>query len=340
MKRGFASDNNAGAHPSVLTAIRKINSGHMIGYGDDPVTAEAIQLLKAAFGQQTEAFFCYNGTGANVLSLNAFTQSYHSIICAETAHINVDECGAPEKFTGCKVIAIPTQNGKITPKAIKPRLHGFGFEHHSQPGIITITQTTELGTVYRPQEIRELADFAHTYNMKLHMDGARLSNAAAFLDLPLQAITTDCGVDVLSFGLTKNGGIFGETVVFLNSQVPKDFKYFRKQSTQLHSKMRFISAQYCALLENDLWLKNAAHANEMAQILRNSLADIPGITITQPVESNGVFAIVPPHIIEPLMKDFFFYMWDEHRNEVRWMTSFDTTTKDIEDFVTRIKELL
>lgn len=340
MKRGFASDNNAGAHPAVLAALQDANSGHMVGYGDDPITSEAIAIIKTYFGDTTDVFFCYNGTGANVLSLGALTRSYHSIICAQTAHIQVDECGAPEKFTSCKVIPVTTNNGKLTPALIKPQMHGFGFEHHSQPGIISITQTTELGTVYQPHEIRALADFAHQYGCKLHMDGARLSNAAAYLNLPLRAITTDCGVDVLSFGLTKNGGIFGEAVLFLQNHAPEDFRYFRKQAAQLHSKMRFISAQYNALLSNDLWLKNARHANEMAQLLSKEISAIPEITITQKVQSNGVFAIVPPHIIEPLMADFFFYMWDEQANEVRWMTAFDTTRDDIQRFVTRIKELL
>jgi threonine aldolase len=340
MKRGFASDNNAGAHPAVLAALQDVNSGHMVGYGDDPITSKAVETIQSHFGAEAQVFFCYNGTGANILSLGALTRSYHSILCAETAHIQVDECGAPEKFTNCKVIPIPTQNGKLTPELLENHMHGFGFEHHSQPGIISITQTTELGTVYRPAEIQALADFAHEYCLKLHMDGARLSNAAAFLDLPLRALTTDCGVDVLSLGLTKNGGIFGEAVVFLNTSAPDDFKYFRKQAAQLHSKMRFISAQYNALLSNEVWLKNARHANSMAQLLYSEVAQLPGISITQPVESNGVFAIVPPHIIQPLMADFFFYMWDEHNHEVRWMTAFDTTEDDIHRFIARIKELL
>ena len=249
--RGFASDNNAGIHPALLEAIREANSGHVVAYGDDVYTRRAEITFREHFGQQAEVFFVLTGTGANVLSLASVTRSYHAIICAETAHIQVDECGAPEKFTGCKLISIPTPDGKLTVEKIAEHLHVFGIEHHVQPRVISISQPTEMGTVYTPAEIRALAELAQNSGLLLHMDGARLANAAVSLDLPFKAFTTDAGVDVLSFGGTKNGMLFGESVVFLNSAVAPDFKYLRKQSMQLASKMRFISAQFEAYLSTE-----------------------------------------------------------------------------------------
>jgi len=338
--RGFASDNNAGVHPVIMKALNDVNVGHSIAYGDDPYTKKAIENLRNIFGAGSSAFFVFNGTAANVLGLSSLTQSYNSIICAETAHINVDECGAPEKFSGCKLLSVATNNGKLTIGGIKKHMHGFGFEHHSQPKMISISQTTEMGTVYTPTEVREIADFAHSNNMKLHMDGARISNAAASLGMGFAEFTGAAGVDILSFGGTKNGLMFGEAVIFFDSQLSDDFKYRRKQGMQLASKMRFISAQFNAFLENDLWKTNAAHANKMAQFLYQKVKHIDEVTVTQEVQANGVFVILPEKVVADLQKEYFFYPWDEERSEYRWMTSFDTTEEDIENFVAKLKQLL
>lgn len=340
IRKGFASDNNSGIHPTILKAIEAANRGHVTGYGHDPYTEKAVELFKERFGNDTEVFFVFNGTGANVLGLSTITQSYHSIICAETAHIQEDECGAVEKFTGCKLIPVEPIQGKVTPEAVLPHLKGFEFEHHSQPRVISISQVTEMGTVYQPAEIIALADLAHKHNMFLHMDGARLANAAVSLDLDFRAFTRDCGVDVLSFGGTKNGMLSGEAVLFFNPKLTKYTKYIRKQSMQLFSKMRFVGAQFQAYLGGDLWKETASHSNKMAKLLETEVAKIPEIKLTQPVEANGVFAIVPEEIIEPLKEQFYFYMWDETKNEVRWMTSFDTTEQEIYEFVSLIKKLI
>lgn len=340
MRKGFASDNNSGIHPTILKAIEAANQGHVTGYGHDPYTEKAVELFKERFGNDTGVFFVFNGTGANVLGLSTLTQSYHSIICAETAHIQEDECGAVEKFTGCKLIPVEPIQGKVTPEAVLPHLKGFDFEHHSQPRVISISQVTEMGTVYQPDEISALADLAHKHNMFLHMDGARLANAAVSLGLDFRAFTRDCGVDVLSFGGTKNGMMSGEAVLFFHPELTKYTKYIRKQSMQLFSKMRFTSAQFVAYLENDLWKETASHSNKMAKLLEKEVAKIPEIKLTQKVEANGVFALVPPKIIEPLKEQFYFYMWDENKSEVRWMTSFDTTEQEIYDFADLIKQLL
>lgn len=337
--RGFASDNNAGVHRNVLEYIEKANVGHQAGYGDDEYTQRAIELFKEHFGSQAEVFFVFNGTGANVLSIEAFAQAHHTVLCPSTAHIMVDECGAPEKFVGCKVIPIPTLDGKLTPELVKPYLHGFGFVHHSQPRIISITQVSEVGTLYTPDEIRALADLAHAHGMILHMDGARLSNAAAALDLSFKEFTTDCGVDVLSFGGTKNGLMMGEAVVVLNGCDTESIQYMRKQSAQLFSKMRFVAAQFLAYFNDDLWKKNALHSNRMAKLLAQKVENM-GIELTQKVESNGVFAIIPDSVRDELCKSFLFYSWDESRHEVRWMTSFDTTDDDIEQFCDQLSLLM
>ncbi|QGY45443.1 aminotransferase class V-fold PLP-dependent enzyme [Maribellus comscasis] len=340
MKKGFASDNNSGIHPAILKAIEDANIGHVVGYGDDQYTQKAIEKFKEKFGGETEVFFVFNGTGANVLGLSSVTQSFNSIICAETAHIQEDECGAPEKFTGCKLLPVNPVNGKLSPESIQHHLKGFDFEHHSQPKVISISQVTEMGTVYQPNEIVALADLAHKNNMFLHMDGARLANAAVALNMDFREFTKNCGVDILSFGGTKNGMMMGEAVLFFNPELIKYTKYIRKQSMQLYSKMRFAGAQFLAYFENDLWKQNAGHSNNMARLLKNELAKIPEIKITQPVEANGVFAIVPPEIIAPLKERFFFYMWNDGMSEVRWMTSFDTTEEEIYEFVNLIKKLL
>ena len=340
LKRGFASDNNSGIHPDILKAMQEANIGHCIAYGDDIYTQGAIAKIKEHFGDDIDVYFTFNGTGSNVLALKMLTESYNSIICAETAHINVDECGAPEKFTGCKLLSVPTKNGKLTIEKIKYHMHDFGFEHHSQPKVISIAQVTELGTVYTLGEIKKITDYAHENGVFVHMDGARLCNAAVSLDRSLREITVDVGIDILSLGLTKNGAMNAEAIIFFNRKVSENFKYYRKQGMQLASKMRFMAVQFETLLSNDLWKKNADYANHMASILAEKIAGIPQIQITQEVEANGVFAIVPPGIIPKLQKEFFFYMWDENKSEVRWMTSFDTQLEDIEKFVLLLRNLL
>jgi threonine aldolase len=339
-ERGFASDNNAGIHPDILKEIENVNRGHTIGYGADPYTEEAVKLFREHLGDEAEIFFVFTGTAANVLGITGATRSWNSIITASTAHIEQDECGAPEKFSGCKVLTVDTPDGKITPPMLKRHMHGFGFEHHSQPGVISITQATEMGTVYTPGEIKALASYAHDNGLLLHMDGARISNAAVSLDLPFKSFTTDAGVDILSFGGTKNCMMFGEAVCFLKPGLSEGFKYLRKQGMQLASKMRFISAQYIAFFRDDLWKKCAMHSNAMAKLLFEKVKDIDEITVTQAVEANGVFVILPREVAENLQKHYFFYPWNEESNEYRWMTSWDTTEKDILDFVRLLKKEL
>ncbi|WP_439185158.1 threonine aldolase family protein [Carboxylicivirga taeanensis] len=338
--RGFASDNNASVHPEVLKAMADVNDGHAVGYGGDKVTEKAQALFKQVFGEATETFFVYNGTGANVIAIQALTQSFNAVVCAKTAHINVDECGAPEKLSGCKLLPIESVDGKITIEQIKKYMHGFGFEHHSQPKLVSITQATELGTIYTVEEVKAIADYVHSKGLYLHMDGARIANAAAALDCSLAETSIAAGVDVLSFGGTKNGLMFGEAIVFANADLARNVRYIRKQSTQLHSKMRYIAAQFIALLEGDLWKDNALHANKMARLLAEQVQSVAGVEITQKVESNGVFVTIPREIIAPLQNEFFFYVWDEHHAEVRWMTSFDTKEEDINAFVNTLKRLM
>lgn len=339
-KRGFASDNNSGVHPEVFEAMLNVNNGHVVAYGDDRYTTSAISKIKETFGATAEVFFVFIGTAANVLGLKAATQTWNAIICAETAHINVDECGAPQYFTGARLLTIETSNGKLTIEGIQKHMHGFGFEHHSQPNVISITQATELGTLYSVEEIKAICDFAHQNKMYVHMDGARIANAAVALGKEFKEFTVDAGIDVLSFGGTKNGMMYGEAIVFFNKKLAENFKYTRKQGMQLASKMRFISAQFDAMLSNNLWKRNAAHANNMAKILEKEIRKLPEIKITQVVQANGVFAIVPEKIIQALQEEFFFYVWDEAKNEVRWMTSWDTEEEDIYGFVEKIKQLL
>jgi threonine aldolase len=337
-RRSFASDNNAGVHPEIIEAIRNANDGHVLAYGGDPITARALALFQKHFGSDVAVYFVFGGTGANVLGLKAITQSYHAIFCADSAHVHVDECGAPEKFTGCKLITLPTPDGKLRVDQIKSMMEGIGVEHHVQPRVIQISQVTEMGTVYTREELKTLADFAHANGMLLHVDGARLANAAVAIDATFKEITADVGVDVLSFGGTKNGMMYGEAVVFFDKSLAGDFKYIRKQGMHLPSKMRFISAQFEALLSGDLWRRGAVHANRMAQVLGSELAKVPKIKLTQPVESNGVFATIPAEYIPVLQEKYFFYMWDDAISEVRFMASFDTSEDDIRDFVEFVKE--
>ena len=337
-KRSFASDNNAGIHPEVIEAIKAANDGHVIAYGDDHITARATKLFQKHFGRDIAVYFVFGGTGANVLGLKSITNPYHAIICAETAHVNVDECGAPEKFTGCKLISLPTPDGKLRVEQLTPLLHAFGNEHHVQPRVLSVSQATEMGTVYTKKELKALSSFAHDNNMLLHVDGARISNAAVSLNASLKEITADAGVDVLSFGGTKNGMMYGEAVVFFDRKLATDFKYIRKQGMHLPSKMRYVSAQFEAMLSGDLWKRSAAHSNRMAQILGTELAKVPQIKLTQPVESNGVFAIVPAKYIPALQKKYFFYVWNEEISEVRLMASFDTTEDDVHDFIALVRK--
>lgn len=337
--KSFASDNYAGIHPEIVQAIIDANIGHASSYGNDSYSEKAVAIFKKHFGQDIDVFFVFNGTAANVLSFKAITKSYQSIICAETAHLHVDECGAPELLTGCKTLTLPTLDGKLTPEIIRKQLYGFGDQHHSQPKVISITQSTELGTVYSTAEIKAIADLAHQHGMLLHMDGSRISNAAASLGLSFKEFTVDAGVDVLSFGGTKNGLMMGEAIVFFNRKLAEDFKYIRKQTMQLGSKMRYIAAQFEALLSNDLWFRNAKNANEMAKLLASKIERIPQITITQKVDANAVFAIIPPEYIPLLQQVSFFYVWSEEKSEVRWMTSFDTTREDIDRFVEQIEKI-
>ena len=337
---GFGSDNHSGVHPDILKAMNVANKDFTVAYGNDEYTRRAVKKFKEHFGKNIEVFFVYNGTAANILGLKNVTNSFNSIFCAETAHLNVHECCGPEKFTGCKLTTIPTSDGKLTADLIKPYLLGFGDEHMAQPKVVSITQPTELGTIYTPREIRVIADFVHKNNMLLHMDGARLSNAAASLNMSMKEITKDAGVDILSFGGTKNGMMFGEAVVFFDKKLSEDFEYIRKQGMQLASKMRFISSQFETFLSNDLWLENAQHANQMAQLLYKNVKNIPGVKISQKVQGNAVFAIIPKKYIPVLQKKYFFYVFDESKSEVRWMCSFNTKKEDVLDFVEAIKNTL
>jgi threonine aldolase len=337
-KRGFASDNNSGVHTSVLEAVNSVNEGHVVAYGDDPYTLSAVEKIRKQFGDGVDVFFVLTGTGANVLGLKAATENWNSVICSDTAHIHCDECGAPEFFTGCKLLTVDAPDGKLTLELIKNHMHGFDFEHHSQPRVISLTQATEMGTVYTPSEIRAISDYAHSMGLLVHMDGARICNAAASLGVSLLEITGNAGVDVLSFGGTKNGLMYGEAIIFFNPVLAHNFKYIRKQGMQLASKMRYIAAQFDALLTSDLWLENATHANSMARLLAREIEGIPGVKITQKVQINGVFAIIPPQIIEELRREYFFYVWNEQLSEVRWMTSWDTTKEDITGFVRLLRD--
>ena len=338
--RSFASDNNSGICPEVINAISKANIDHAVGYGDDKWSKEAEKKIDEAFGGGTQVLFTFNGTGSNCLALELCTKPWGVIFCAETAHIVVDECGAPGKMTGASIKTIPTGNGKLNAEIIKPYLIGFGEQHHSQPQAIYISQCTELGTVYTPQEIKDITALAHSFGMYVHMDGARLANACAFLNKSLQELTSDCGIDVVSFGGTKNGLMIGECVVVINEELKNNAVYIRKQSAQLASKQRFLACQFSAYLENDLWLRNAAKANAMATSLRAELGQIPQIKFTQSTESNLLFLTIPHEAASRLATKHTFYIWNENTGEIRFVTSFDTTEEDISVLVRDIKEAL
>ena len=343
--RGFASDNYSGIHPEVLEAITQANAGHQVAYGEDDYTARLQEVFVQHFGEGVEAFPVFNGTGANVVGLQSMLPRWGAVIAASTAHINVDEAGAPERVAGIKLLTVPTDDGKLTPELIDREAWGWGDEHRAQPLVVSLTQSTELGTLYTVDELREIADHVHGHGMRLHMDGARVANAAASLGLPLRAFTRDVGVDVLSFGGTKNGAMLGEAIVVLDPEASAGLTFLRKLNMQLSSKMRFVSAQLVALLEGDLWLRNASHSNAMAQRLRTGveagIADgsIRGVAFTQPTQANGVFATLPDGVADRLREAFRFYDWDAAKNEVRWMCSFDTSEADIDAFIAELGRL-
>ncbi len=337
--RGFASDNYSGVHPDVLAAIAAANGGHQTSYGDDLYTARLREVCARHFGAGVQTFPVFNGTGANVVGLASMLPRWGAVVCAKTAHIHADEGGAPEKAAGIKLLPIATSDGKLTPDLIAEEAWGWGDEHRAQPLVVYLTQSSELGTVYTPTEVRAITDYAHAHGMRVFMDGARLSNAAAALGLPLRAFTTDAGVDVATFGGTKNGGLGAEAILVLDAAASEGLIYLRKHQMQLASKMRFVSAQLLALLDGDLHLRNARHANAMAARLRSRLetaiADgrVRGVTFTQPTQANAVFATLPPGVAERLRERFAFYDWDAARGEVRWVCSFDTVPEDVDNFV-------
>lgn len=334
--RGFASDNYAGIHPDILDAMSAVNPGHQVAYGDDVYTQQLTSVIKKQFGEQAETFPVFNGTGANVITLQAMCKPWEAVVCATSAHINVDEGGAPEKVAGLKLMQVETPDGKLTPELVDKQAWGFGNEHRAQPKVVSITNSTEYGTVYSVAEIKALADHAHSLGMYLHLDGARISNAAASLGSSLRAFTTDAGVDAVSLGGTKNGAMGAEAAVILNPDLVPAMKYVRKSAMQLASKMRFISIQLVAMFEGDLWLKNAQHSNAMAQELYKGIKGIPSVEVTQP-QANALFPILPANSIEPLQEVAKFYVWDHTINQVRWMCSWDTTQADVDTFVAAVK---
>jgi threonine aldolase len=343
--RGFASDNRSGVHPEVLEAIARANEGHAASYGEDGWTARAEELFREHFGEEARAFPVFNGTGANVLAIDALTRPFEAVICAEGAHIQVDECGAPERYAGVKLLAVRTEHGKLSPVDLARWEAKRGDEHHVQPGLVSVAQATEVGTVYSVEEVAALAEVAHALGMRMHVDGARIANAAAALGVGLRELTTDAGVDVLSFGATKNGGMVGEAVVFLNGTLGEDFAFVRKQGMQLASKMRFMSAQLEAQLgEGDLWLRTAAHANAMAQRLGEGVGALEGVDVVHPVEANGVFAHLPREVIdrvaEALPGEHPFYVWDDELDVARWLCSWDTTEEDVDGLIEAVRGAL
>lgn len=335
--RSFASDNNSGVHPAIMEALTRANRDHALGYGDDLWTEEAVRKIKETFVADCEPLFVFNGTGSNVIALQLMTRPYNSILCAETAHIYVDECGSPVKMTGCQIRPIATPDGKLTPQLITPYLHGFADQHHSQPGAIYLSECTELGTIYTPDELKAITSLAHQYGMRVHMDGARIANACASLGLSLRALTVDCGIDVLSFGGTKNGLMMGECVIVFDDSLKSEARFIRKQSAQLASKMRYLSCQFTAYLTDELWLKNATHANAMAKRLADALEQVPGVRFTQRVESNQLFLTMPRAETDRMLQTYFFYFWNEEADEIRLVTSFDTTEEDIDTFIRILK---
>lgn len=333
----FGSDNHSGVHPLIMDAILKANHGYCPAYGDDPLTHQAIKDVQELFGGDCEAWFVLTGTGANVIALQIFMASWQAVACPASAHINVDECGALQKFSQSRIQAIDSPDGKLKPKMVESKLHGNRDQHHSQLKMISISQSTEYGSLYSADEIKELADFAHFHDMYLHIDGARLANAAVALDCSLKDITKDAGADIISFGGTKNGLLFGEAIVSFRSELTSALRFYRKQATQLFSKMRFISAQFMAYLKDELWKTNALNANLMCKYLEEELAKKSEVRITMPAVVNALFCVLPKEITPHLMQKYHFYMWDETQNEVRLMCGFDTKKEDVDEFC---KELM
>ena len=338
--RSFASDNNSGVHPQIIQAISDANQGHAVGYGEDEWTSKADAVFRRIFGEDVQPYFVFNGTGSNSVALQALTRSYQSIVCAATAHIYTDECGAPAKATASVLKPVSTPDGKLTPELIAGELHGLGVQHHSQPQVVHISQSTEMGTVYTAEEVKAICDFAHSHAMYVHMDGSRLANACARLGIGLRELSRDCGVDILSLGGTKNGMMMGEAVVAFRPEWKESLMFYRKQSAQLFSKMRYLSTQFLAYFQNDLWLQNALHANAMAESLANRIQNLPGVHFTQKPEVNSLFLILPQEAIQKLLESYFFYMWDESANEIRLVCSWDTTPSDIDSFVECLKTIL
>ena len=338
--RTFASDNYAGALPEVLEAIADANGGHQISYGEDAYTARLGEVIRAEFGERAEVFPVFNGTGANVVALTALLPRWGAVITTGTAHIHTDEAGAPERVSGLKLLVVPERDGKLTPEAIETEAWGWGDEHRAQPLAVSITQSTELGTVYTPDEVRAVADFAHEGGMAVHMDGARIWNAAAALGLPLRAFTADAGVDVLSLGGTKNGLLGAEAIVVLDPDRVDGLLYLRKLSMQLSSKMRFASAQLLALFQDGLGVRTAAHANAMAARLRAALEGVPGLAFSHPTDANAIFAELDLAAADRVRERYRFYDWDRAKRQVRWMCAFDTTEQDVDAFVAAVREAL
>jgi threonine aldolase len=338
--RTFASDNWAGVHPDVLEAIAGVNVGHAPAYGADAATEEAHELFRSHFGADAEVYFCFNGTGTNVVGLQSLLRPYEAVVCAESAHIHIDECGAPERFLGSKLLTVPAPAGKLTPELAGSRIRGVGDEHHVQARVLSVTQSTELGTVYTLDELSALSAWAHAQGILVHLDGARIANAAASLGVDFGAFGQASGVDVISFGGTKNGALAAEAVVTFRTDATTSLRFLRKQSMQLSSKMRFVAAQFIALLTDDLWLRNASHANAMATRLAEGISALDGVSIAYPVQANGVFALLPAAVVEPLRTEWPFYVWDEDTGVVRLMCSFDTTEGDVDEFAARLGELI
>ena len=344
--RGFASDNYAGVHPEVLQALAAANGGHQVAYGEDAYTERLGRLVRAEFGAAAEVFPVFNGTGANVVALTAALPRWGAVVATSTAHINTDEGGAPERVSGLKLLPVPSPDGKLTPELVATEAWGWGNEHRAQPLAVSLTQTTELGTLYSPAEVAAIADFAHQHGMVVHMDGARIWNAAAALGVPFGEFTTAAGVDVLSFGGTKNGLLGAEAIVVLDPERVTGLHYLRKLSMQLASKMRFTSAQLLALFDDGLGLRSAAHANAMATRLRSALeaglatGELRGLSFCQQTQANAVFAVLPTEAADRIRARVRFYDGDRAAGEVRWMCARDTTEADVDGFVTVIREEL
>jgi threonine aldolase len=335
--RFFASDNSATVHPAIMDALQEANRGHAIAYGEDEWTRAANRIFKNLFGRRAEVYFVYNGTGANVIGMQSVLSSFHGVICTDVSHINYDECGAAENYIGAKLLPVAASDGRITPDQILPLLSSRGEVHHSQPKVVSLTQATEFGTVYDADSIREIAKLCHRNDMYLHMDGARISNAAVSLGLDLGEMTGRLGVDILSLGGTKNGAMFGEAIVVWKPELAGNLNYIRKQGMQLASKMRFVSAQFAVLFGTNLWRENALHANRLAQELATRLREIPGVEIAFPVQANGVFVRLPRQAIPRIQEEMYFYVWDAATDIVRLMVSFDSTIEDVETFVAAVR---